>query len=97
MRLDDLVVIGLLAAVLVLDAARGVDGPALPVVLAAVGAVAYLIAGRRRAESAPSPFPPRCAPRDCPMIGQGIASSSRCSTAPSCLHASAASIRICPA
>ena len=59
MRLDDLVVIGLLASVLLLDVARGVDGPALPVVLAAVGTVAYLLAGRRRAETAPSPFPPR--------------------------------------
>lgn len=59
MRLDDLVVLALLAAVVTLDVARGVDGPALPVVLAGAGAVLYLLAGRRRAEPAPYPVPPR--------------------------------------
>lgn len=59
MRLDDLVVIALLVAVVLLDIARGVDGASLPVVLAACGTVVYLLAGRRRTESAPSPFPPR--------------------------------------
>ncbi len=59
MRLDDLIVIGLLVAVLVLDTVRGVDGLALPVVLAASGTMLYLLAGRRRPEFAPPPSPPR--------------------------------------
>lgn len=59
MRLDDLLVIGLLAAVVTFDIVRGVDGSPLPVLLSAAGTIAYLLAGRRRPDPAPFPSPAR--------------------------------------
>ncbi len=59
MRIDDLVVLGLLLAVLALDVVRGVDGASLPVVLAAGATVLYLLSGRRKAVAAPPPVPVR--------------------------------------
>jgi hypothetical protein len=56
-RLDDLVVIGILVGVLGLDVARGAPGPSFAVGFTAVATVVYLVAGRRRAEPAPAPGP----------------------------------------
>ncbi|MDP2305685.1 MAG: lysophospholipid acyltransferase family protein [Pseudomonadota bacterium] len=53
MRLDERVVIGLFAAVVILDTVRDVDGSALPVGLAAAGTGLHLLAGLRRPEVVP--------------------------------------------
>ncbi|MFZ5482192.1 MAG: glycosyltransferase family 2 protein [Myxococcota bacterium] len=59
LRLDDLVVIALVGLVVASEVIRDVPGPHLPLVLAVTSASLYLAVGRRRAEGAPDPIPPR--------------------------------------
>ena len=59
MRLADLLVLALVTTVIASEIGRGIDGPLWPSAFATVGAVAWLLAGRRKVESAPDPVPPR--------------------------------------
>lgn len=59
MRVADLFVLALVAAVVVVAAARDAPAPGIPLVLSVGSAILWLLAGRRRSEGAPDPRAPR--------------------------------------